>query len=248
MTDWAFQLYSARNTPLAKALQVVAEAGYTSVEAFGENFVEQDLFRNSLKESGLTVTSAHFGRDRFRDSPDKAFETAEAFGIKHLVCPFVMPHERPSDAKGWTAFAKELAGYAELCAKRGFSFAWHNHDFEFVALEDGTLPMSIILDQAPEMGWEIDVAWIVRAGADAMPWIEKYKNRITAVHLKDIAKEGECEDEDGWADVGHGIIDWPSIMHALSKTPATIYAMEHDAPNDLKRFATRSIASANSWK
>lgn len=59
MTDWAFQLYSARNTPLPKALQIVAEAGYTSVEAFGENFVEQNLFRDSLAESGLTVVSAH---------------------------------------------------------------------------------------------------------------------------------------------------------------------------------------------
>ncbi|MBX2838955.1 MAG: sugar phosphate isomerase/epimerase [Gammaproteobacteria bacterium] len=247
MSEWAFQLFSARNTPLPQALQIVAEAGYTSVEAFGENFVEQDLFRESLENTGLTVVSAHFGRDRFRDSPDKLFETAAKFDIRHLVCPFVMPHERPKDAKGWQAFAKELAEYEQMCKQAGCSFSWHNHDFEFIALDDGTVPMEVLLEEAPELGWEIDVAWIVRAGGDPAAWINNYGQRISAVHVKDIAAEGECEDEDGWADVGHGTIDWPSIMPSLTNTPATIYAMEHDAPGDLKRFATRSIATANTW-
>ena len=36
MTDWSFQLYSARNhPPLSNTLQLLAELGYTQVEGFG---------------------------------------------------------------------------------------------------------------------------------------------------------------------------------------------------------------------
>ena len=61
----------------------------------------------------------------------------------------------------------------------------------------------------------MDVAWIVRGGADPLPWIEQHGQRIVAVHVKDIAKPGEGKDEDGWSDVGHGTIDWAGLLKAL---------------------------------
>ncbi|MGA1137307.1 MAG: hypothetical protein ACO30K_13910 [bacterium] len=54
-------------------------------------------------------------------------------------------------------------------------------------------------------------------------------------------------DEDGWADVGHGVIDWPSLYGQLQKTPATWYVMEHDKPNDVARFARRSLATVQTF-
>ena len=69
-------------------------------------------------------------------------------------------------------------------------------------------------------------------------------DRIAAAHIKDIAPEGECVDEDGWADVGHGVMDWTAIMAALRKTDARWFVMEHDNPKDHSRFASRSIETA----
>ena len=60
----------------------------------------------------------------------------------------------------------------------------------------------------PSIGWEMDVAWVIRGGADPLKWIDEYGQRITAVHVKDIAPAGENANEDGWADVGHGTVDW----------------------------------------
>ena len=74
-----------------------------------------------------------------------------------------------------------------------------------------------IFEGGPELEWEMDVAWVIRGGADPLAWIEKYKDRITAAHVKDIAPAGENTDEDGWADVGHGTVDWKAIMAALRK-------------------------------
>jgi len=110
------------------------------------------------------------------------------------------------------------------------------------------VPMTAILEAAPEIGWEIDVAWVVRGNADPLEWIDRHGKRITVVHVKDIAPKGENADEDGWADVGHGTIDWKSIMKALrEKTPAKVFVMEHDKPSDVGRFARRSIEAANKF-
>ena len=63
-------------------------------------------------------------------------------------------------------------------------------------------------------------------------------DRITAVHVKDIAPAGENADEDGWADVGQGTVDWKGLMAALKEqTKAKYFVMEHDNPKDDKRFA-----------
>ena len=59
------------------------------------------------------------------------------------------------------------------------------------------------------------------------------------------ASHSGCEkDEDGWADVGHGVMDWTAIMAALRKTNARWFVMEHDNPKDHSRFASRSIETA----
>jgi len=108
-----------------------------------------------------------------------------------------MPDQRPGDAAGWQAFGKRLARVGEAAAAAGLGFAWHNHDFEFKPLADGSIPLKHILDSAPGVGWEIDVAWVVRGGADPLKWINDYASRIVAVHVKDIAPKGEAADEDG---------------------------------------------------
>ena len=46
------------------------------------------------------------------------------------------------------------------------------------------------------------------AAADPIAEVGSYAGRVKAVHIKDIAPPGECADEDGWADVGHGTLDW----------------------------------------
>ncbi|MDB5552462.1 MAG: sugar phosphate isomerase/epimerase, partial [Rhizobium sp.] len=104
-----------------------------------------------------------------------------------------------------------------------------------------------IFDAAPGLSWEIDVAWVIRGGADPLAFIDRYKDRITSVHVKDIAPAGQAEDEGGWADVGHGIVDWKTLWQALKATKARHFVVEHDNPNDIKRCASRSIASIKAF-
>ncbi|MDN2580791.1 sugar phosphate isomerase/epimerase [Aquibium sp. ELW1220] len=247
--DWSFQLYSARNfQPWDRILKLLSDCGYRQVEGYGGVYSDPAGFRSEMDRNGLSMPSGHFSIDALENDFDGVRRIADALGVRLLICPYLMPDARPTDAAGWRGFGERLAKVGERATRDGYGFAWHNHDFEFKALADGTTPQEHILTTAPAVGWEIDVAWVIRGGVDPLPWIERHGARIVAVHVKDIAKSGEGLDEDGWSDVGHGTVDWRGLMKALrASTTAHYYVMEQDNPNDIDRFARRSIEAANGF-
>lgn len=247
--NWSFQLYSARNfKPWADVLKMLARNGYTQVEGFGGVYDDPKAFRADMDRNGLAMPSGHFSIDALEGDFDGVRRIADTLGVTLIVCPYLMPDKRPTDATGWKVFGERLGAVGDKAKKAGYGFAWHNHDFEFKALPDGSLPQKLILDAAPSIGLELDVAWVVRGGADPAKWIADYADRILAVHVKDIAPAGQNANEDGWADVGHGTVAWKPLMAELrAKTPAKVYVMEHDNPSDLERFARRSIETVKSY-
>ena len=253
MQNVSFQLYSARNfQPFSEVFKVLKAAGYTQVEGYGALYASLDdgsvkATKADLDANGLSMPTAHFGIDMLEDEVDRVLEIASTLGIEAIYCPYLMPDQRPTDAAGWTAFGARLQKASAPYRAAGLDFGWHNHDFEFQALSDGSFAQDRIMDGGPDLSWEADIAWVVRGGADPFPWIEKYAGRITAVHVKDIAPSGENTDEDGWADVGHGTMPWADLMTALSKTKAKHFIVEHDNPKDIERLAKRSIQSIQSY-
>ncbi|MCJ7872326.1 sugar phosphate isomerase/epimerase [Phaeobacter sp. J2-8] len=242
--DTSFQLYSAREyTSWKDTFELLAGLGYTQVEGFGGNYADPGETKALLEANGLTMPSGHFFPiGNFEDAFVTTIATAKVLGMQQLYCPAPEDDLRNgADAAAWIALAQRLEVAAKRVQDAGLRFGWHNHHWEFMALPTGEIPMSLILEHAPSIEWEMDVAWVVRGGSDPMVWIENHKDRITAAHVKDIAPEGECTDEDGWADVGHGTLDWAGLMAALRGAGVDLFVMEHDKPSDVKRFATRSI-------
>jgi sugar phosphate isomerase/epimerase len=225
----SFQLYSARNfPPLEDQLKTIANAGFNTVEPYGAFYVDVPGASRLFKEFGLTAPSGHFGIDSLESDLDANLAIADALGIKTIVVPYLLPEARPKDIAGWKAFGERLAGIGEKVRRAGRGFAWHNHDFEFVALPDGTFPIEHSLTEGVK--WEADIAWIVRAKADPKPWIARYGAIMPLVHVKDIAPAGENTSVVGWETI------WPLCV----KAGAEIMVAEHDNPADLKRFATVS--------
>lgn len=244
--DLSFQLYSAREfTPWPKVLKTLADLSYTQVEGFGGNYEDPEAFRALLDKNGLSMPSGHFFPiDSFKDDLDSTLHAAKTLGMNRLFCPAPTDEYRDgTDTATWIGLAKRLEDTAKRIQDAGLRFGWHNHHWEFMPLSDGETAMDLLLEHAPSIEWEMDVAWLVRGGADPLIWIEKYKDRITTAHVKDIAPAGECADEDGWADVGHGTMDWLAIMAALQGIGVDLFVAEHDKPSDFERFATRSNAS-----
>ncbi|MEM9710088.1 MAG: sugar phosphate isomerase/epimerase [Pseudomonadota bacterium] len=247
MTDFSYQLYSSRNfPPLSDTLKMVAAAGYRQVEGYGGLYGSDEAIetlRAGLGETGLAMPTSHFSYELVRDEPRRAIEIAKALDVKAVLVPFIGDHDR--DAAAWAQFGRDLAEAGKPIQDAGFQFGWHNHAFEFADLGGEDKPLDLILGGSEDVRLELDIAWAEVAGERALDWVAKYADRMIAVHLKDIAPAGTAEDEDGWADVGHGVLDWAAIIEATANTRAEYFVIEHDNPSDDKRFATRSIAAAN---
>lgn len=232
----SFQLYSARKfPPLADTLTMLAGLGYTSVEPFGGLYDDLDALERGLKDNGLAAKSGHVNLTMVEDEPARTLEVARRLGFETVVVPYLSADQRPTDGAGWQAIGGRLAAAGRRLADEGLKLAWHNHDFEFRPLPDGSLPIEALLGET--LLWEADLAWVAKADADPLPWLERYKGRTPLIHVKDIAPAGEKQDEDGWADVGTGILDWPALWRAAVAGGAEVMVAEHDNPSDAARFA-----------
>jgi sugar phosphate isomerase/epimerase len=244
----SYQLYSSRNFgPLEKTLKMVADLGYGKVEGYGglyASLADLDTLKAILTANNLTMASGHFGLDMVEDDPSKVIHIAKELGMEHVFVPHLAADKRPTADQGWRDFGERLARAGQPIREAGFTFGWHNHDFEF-SKTGGAHPLDLILEGGPDLALELDVAWVVRGGQNPLDWIEKYADRLVAAHVKDIAPEGEKANEDGWADVGDGVMDWPRLIEALRKAGCGLFVVEHDNPSDDARFASRSIAYLN---
>jgi sugar phosphate isomerase/epimerase len=239
----SFQLYSARKfQPWGPVIEHLAKSGYKEVEGFGGVYEEPEKFAALLAKNGLSMPTGHFSIEMFEKEKKKVLAIAKAFGMRNLYCPYIMPDQRPKSGAGWKAFGKRLGEAGKWARDEGYGFGWHNHDFEFKKLKDGSLPHERIFEGGPLVDWECDIAWVAFAGQNPVKWLKSYGDRITAVHIKDNAPKGKNLDQHGQADVGKGVLKWPEIFDAVSKhTRCMNFIVEHDDPKDFTSFAKNSF-------
>lgn len=249
MAEFSYQLYSSRDFgPLPETLKILGKLGYKQVEGYDGLYEDLDQLgqlKADLEANGLNMATGHFGFDMVAGQSVRVLEIAKALDMSGIFVP-APPSPEYREGKGdWAKFAADLAEAGKPYLDAGLAFGYHNHHWEWDGANGATAIDQLLSGDGVQL--EFDVAWGVRAGKDPVAIIEKYAAKIYAAHVKDIAPAGECEDEDGWADVGHGTMEWQGIMDALQATNCTYFVMEHDKPNDDARFARRSIESAKKF-
>ena len=240
----ALQLFSMRHCADQIALLAQLPAmGIKHVEGYGGIYGDPSTYRAAMDANGITMPSGHMDLAQVEGAFDSTLEIIQTLGIKRVFAPYLVEEDRPTTAEGYKDLAGRLNAAAKRYAEHGLPFGWHNHDFEFFALPDGAIPMDIILDNAPEITWEADLAWIVRGGADPLDYVARYGDRLSCIHVKDIAADGTNLDEDGWADLGDGVLGWTALLKACrAQSSDLIYALEHDKPTDPIAYADRAAA------
>jgi sugar phosphate isomerase/epimerase len=233
----SFQLYSARNFPPVDAqLDELRAIGFDAVEPYRGVYAEDPSgFRRAIDRAGLACPTAHVALDALDADRNAVIALARTLGLETVVIPHLVAEKRPTDGAGWSAIGQRLAEHADALGTAGFNLAWHNHDFEYRALPDGSRPIDRLLAPAG-VRFEPDIGWILRAGADPKTEIARYGDKIAAFHVKDVAPAGTTA-EDGWADVGAGTIDWKALFPTITATGCDLLVLEHDNPSDWRRFA-----------
>jgi len=242
----AAQMYTLRNSgTLDEQLAILNRAGVSAVETVDMQKVSASELNALLEKHKIKVISSHVPIDKLRGNLDEVITEQKAVGNPVVTVPFLKPEDRPKDAAGWTAFGKELGGYADKLSAAGLSMAYHNHDFEMVKF-DGKTALELLLNAAgPKLQSELDVAWVARSGTDPAEFLGTLKGRVFAIHAKDNAPAGTAENERGFATLGTGVLDWKAILPAAKQAGVKWFILEHDLPLDAEAVVTKGNAFLN---
>jgi sugar phosphate isomerase/epimerase len=223
------QLYTVRRD-IARdfdgTLARIAEIGYREVEFAGYHGKSTSEVRATLTRLGLAAPSSHVGLPDFRRDVDGVIASATQVGHRYLVVPWLDPAERRS-IDDYRRIADELNRIGEKVRAAGMQLAYHNHDFELMAIA-GSVPLDVLIERTDPnlLVLELDLYWVTKGGADPMTYISRHPGRVHLVHVKDSAGPPEHR----MVDVGQGTIDFARIFARREQAGIRHAFVEHDDP------------------
>jgi len=207
LNEFNLQLYSLRDVMgnnFVGTLEKLGNKGfgYTGVEFAGFGGLSVDEMKKALADNGLRPLSSHTGIERLLNATDEEIEYQKALGIEYIICPWA-DMETKADA---LEVAKKLTPVAEKIAAAGMKFGYHNHAHEFI-MEDGEYLLDILFDNLPKGTiLELDIFWSEYANVDSLAYMEKHKDRLEILHVKQIG-EGKKN-----AELDKGFIDFEDVI------------------------------------
>ena len=225
------QLYTVRSLmtdDVAGTLDTVAGVGYEEVEFAGYFGHGPAEIRGWLDGAGLAAPAAHVGLDDLTGAGlEPSVEAAAIVGHRWLVLPWIGEDMRTPE--GYRQLAELLNSAGAAAARSNLRVAYHNHAFEFDALdEDGVTGYALLLEHLDPglVDLEIDFHWSAVGGADSSALLREHPGRFALCHVKDLAADGRM------ADVGAGEIDWRGLFGLTGTAGLRHFFVEHDRPDD----------------
>ncbi|MCU9614846.1 sugar phosphate isomerase/epimerase [Caldibacillus lycopersici] len=223
---FAAQLYTVREElkrgidPVFKELK---EMGWNAVQlsALPAGYDPEEVAR-ALKENQLKAAGIHISIDRLANDLDNVLEEVSLYETKDIVCPYL-----PDQYRTVEGYEKVKTLLNEVAKKApGYRISYHNHDFEFKTEINEKSALEYLLEPASDnkILAEIDVFWVKKGGKDPVQFLQPYANRMPIIHLKDMTND----DQQTFAAVGTGVIDFAPILDWCEKSGVEWYAVEQD--------------------
>jgi len=250
--DFGVQLWTVRDAmkedPIG-TLKAIKEIGYTDVENAGYSEgkfygMSANEFKQQLKDMGLKMRSGHvplgWNTPDMKKTMAADFEAVcadhVALGTKYVVCPWVNADGKLDNYKKLAELMNECG---ETAKKHGLQFAYHNHDFEFKAI-DNQIPYDILLNETDKdmVDFELDLYWIKKGGANWEDYFKNHAGRFSLWHVKDM----DNTEKAFFTEVGNGIIDWDPIFAMSETSGMKHFYVEQDDCVDYKPLESIKIS------
>ena len=213
MTNYGIQLYSVKDfmeKSVEDTLKQIAEMGYTMVEPAGFFDTSAEDFKSYCDKYGLTVSSTHNVLSTITQGNfDSTVSYLKTIGCKRFIVP-ACPIAKRATLDTSISLINE---YAPKLAAEGLEMMYHNHSAEFAYNEDGVMPGVEIMKRT-DVKLQVDVYWAYRAGVDPIYFLEQFKDRIGAVHLKDGTMERGTPLGQGTAPIAE-VVKWAKRNNVL---------------------------------
>ncbi|MFO8069959.1 MAG: sugar phosphate isomerase/epimerase [Alkalibacterium sp.] len=237
-----------------ETLKKVNELGYHSIEVSQIPMTPENVkaIKKASVDFDMEIASMSAGLKPQREGQeslsthfDKIVADCNAVGADILRIG-MLPFDAMASLDKVIEFAHEANHYAEKLAEQGIKLYYHNHHIEFTKY-DGKFLLDIIREEAPLLGFELDVHWVQRGGRDPIDVLKEYEGKVDLVHLKDyriaqLPDEAFVALEKGdnetfmlaftnvvqFAELGEGTLDLPGIIEQSIKSGARYLLVEQD--------------------
>jgi L-ribulose-5-phosphate 3-epimerase len=213
----AVQLYTFREISFYEALEKIAALGVRHVEpAFflrldsrrpelqtNENLspeLRQEM-KQRMADHGIRMTNHYADLTTDQDAAKRVFAFAKQMGVETIVS------EPPPEA---------FDMLEALCDAHAINLAVHNHpQGPNSQYWDPDSVLAVCRGRGKRIGACCDTGHWVRSGLKPIECLQKLKDRVITLHLKDVAEWGKPEARD--VPLGHGVADYASILQELKR-------------------------------
>jgi len=237
---WTVKDEAARD--LEGTLRKVYAAGFREIEFAGFYGKSAAEIGKLMKDIGFSLVSMHANAGDISKKGAEIIADAKTLGLKYVVCssPGVTPEKeklpweermKSVDLKDWKWNADLFNKFGKQVSDAGMTFGYHNHSAEFRKFEGQTAFDYLFANtDAKHVKIELDIGWVVVAQHDPIALLNQYKDRVIALHVKDVARRGADGKEPASVALGEGVVDWKKVIGTAKANGTRAFFYEQEAP------------------
>ncbi len=201
----ALASYTLRNFKLDDAIKMTLRLGFTAISLKSmhmplESSAEEiKMIAAKVRAAGLNLYGAGVIYMKTTQEVENVFAYAGHAGLEMIVG--VPNHEL-------------LPLVNEKVKSTGIKLAIHNHGPGDKLYSSPHDVYEKIKGLDKNIGFCIDIGHVTRIGQDPVPMLEKYKDRLYDMHMKDVKVAAA---DDSPVEIGRGVIDIPKVIKMLKK-------------------------------
>lgn len=209
---------------LPGVLDEVVSVGFEGVETGLEPFKAFPEAGCLLEERELSLAGIHLSVGSLDMGPvEEALGVLNKVGGEYLI--FSGAGGRENTVENYRRSSRFLNEVGEMASKMGVKVAYHNHWQEII--EDAQGIKIICEETSPDyVSLCVDTYWVQCGGLSPVEFIERFRDRVAYLHLKDGTEEGMKRRE--FVELGRGDVDFPSIIRAVEPLDVAWYVIEQD--------------------
>ncbi|MFL6618818.1 MAG: sugar phosphate isomerase/epimerase family protein [Povalibacter sp.] len=248
------QLYSFRNDldkDLPGTLARIKKLGVNCVEPYSLHKLTAEQLRAEFDRAGLKVVSFHLPGELREGDPAEAVRTAKVLGAQQVGIAWIK--ESDTDVVNGSklmAAASRLNGMCPAAKAAGLKVFYHPHGYEFHEGDpEGKLFERFVNELEKDcVVLQLDAFWVAYAGQDPVKFMQKYGNRVSSYHVKDMASsltvapfdgskwKGPLPDE-AFAPLGKGKIDQVALIKLGKQYKIKWFILEDETTHPFENIA-----------
>ena len=262
---WTFRYHLEKDVP--GTLKRIKNLGINYVEGFDASYIvgNPDEFKSQLDAAGLKMFALHWNNlNDWRKNPTVIIETAKKLGAHYTGIAWLKVSKAETVTLDVVNEAADILTKACPQAQAaGLQLYYHIHGYELQPTADQKTFFDSFIKRINYncVRLEADIFWVTYAGQDPVSFMERYRDGVELLHIKNMADHVSTGIFNGadfmpadmpaenWVPLGKGKIDYKSVFQKGKEIGVKWYILEMDKYNgDVFAAVDSSIAYIHNEK